>query len=513
MPVAMQWLLDRHDLALTLVEGDGRDRMVSWAHAIELEDPTPWLRGEELVLTTGLRLPRSVADQVDYVHRLAAADVAGLAFGVGVRFERIPPTVVRACRETGLPLLEVPLPTPFIAITQAVAARLAEQQLESLQRAVNHQQQLTRTAARHGVVGLVRTLSRELGCAAVLLDEWGGTLAATSAGPSLPERVHRELSRHSWPAAGRGSIGLVDEHGSLEIQTLRGRSAVRGWLAVETSHPLSATDRLVVNQAVSLLTVQLDRPRELVETYRRLGATVLDLLLDADPVQAGLLGHLRHFGFDPAESVVVVAVTAERDEPVLAETVVDRLDASDRPHLLTSAGNDLVVLARAADSALVVERVAAGLADARRHDSTIGVSAWLRPEHVAGGLLAARQAGVAARRQRVRVGWFDRLTLSAIVADETVRERLLALVGPKLAPLLVDRRSEELLRSLEAFLQHNGSWETASRAVGVHRHTLRNRMAEVQRLTGMDLEVAEDRVVLFLALMTRPSTDQPGCGW
>jgi len=61
----------------------------------------------------------------------------------------------------------------------------------------------------------------------------------------------------------------------------------------------------------------------------------------------------------------------------------------------------------------------------------------------------------------------------------------------------------DLLRSLQVFLDHNGSWETAARALGVHRHTLRNRMSRVERLTGLSLDVAHHRVVLYLALATK----------
>ena len=57
--------------------------------------------------------------------------------------------------------------------------------------------------------------------------------------------------------------------------------------------------------------------------------------------------------------------------------------------------------------------------------------------------------------------------------------------------------------SLEAFLHHNGSWETAARALGVHRHTLRARMARVEELTGLSLDSADNRVLLTLALMSR----------
>ena len=62
-----------------------------------------------------------------------------------------------------------------------------------------------------------------------------------------------------------------------------------------------------------------------------------------------------------------------------------------------------------------------------------------------------------------------------------------------------------LLASLEAFLHHNGSWEAAAHALGVHRHTLRARISRVEELTGLSLDVAENRVMLLLGLMSRPN--------
>ena len=46
---------------------------------------------------------------------------------------------------------------------------------------------------------------------------------------------------------------------------------------------------------------------------------------------------------------------------------------------------------------------------------------------------------------------------------------------------------EELVRSLEAFIEHNGQWESAARALFCHRHTLRYRVRKIEELTGRDL--------------------------
>ena len=55
----------------------------------------------------------------------------------------------------------------------------------------------------------------------------------------------------------------------------------------------------------------------------------------------------------------------------------------------------------------------------------------------------------------------------------------------------------ELLRSLEAFVEHNGQWERAARELFCHRHTLRYRIRRVEQLTGRDLveRARPDRVL------------------
>src|SRR3954447_4962657 len=94
---SLSWLLNQPTLGLRPVHLTDRDPDISWAHAIELDDPAPFLRGGELVLTTGLRLPRTTAGQATYVSRLVMAGASALGFGTGLRHARIPAGVRRAC--------------------------------------------------------------------------------------------------------------------------------------------------------------------------------------------------------------------------------------------------------------------------------------------------------------------------------------------------------------------------------------------------------------------------------
>src|SRR5437764_14606430 len=100
------------DLDVRVVAGEaGLDRPVRLVHISELADPTPWLSGGELLLTTGMAL-ESEDDQLAYVQRLADHGLAGLGLGTGFRHEEVPPAVVKAAQERSFPLFEVPYATP-----------------------------------------------------------------------------------------------------------------------------------------------------------------------------------------------------------------------------------------------------------------------------------------------------------------------------------------------------------------------------------------------------------------
>ena len=67
-----------HSLDLRLLAGEAALEVpVRWVHISELEDPTPWMSGGELLLTTGLQL-NTAKRQRAFVDRLADHHLARL---------------------------------------------------------------------------------------------------------------------------------------------------------------------------------------------------------------------------------------------------------------------------------------------------------------------------------------------------------------------------------------------------------------------------------------------------
>jgi purine catabolism regulator len=132
------------EMGLELVSGaDAADRPIRWVHITELTDPTPWLSGGELILTTGMRL-RGADAQRAFVRRLADHQLAGLGFGTGFDHATLPDALVEEAGAVGFPVFEVPYELPFIAITELAFTRLVNEHYETLQRGIELHKRLER---------------------------------------------------------------------------------------------------------------------------------------------------------------------------------------------------------------------------------------------------------------------------------------------------------------------------------------------------------------------------------
>src|SRR5918999_1056389 len=167
------------ELELEVVAGEaGLDRAVRWVHISELTDPTPWLSGGELLLTTGLQL----GDARAYVERLVAHGLTGLGFGVGFSHATVPDELREAAAEHGFPLFEVPYELPFIAITEKAFSHLVNEQYAVLRRALSAHERLERVVlSERGLDGVAAALASLIGGPAMIFDGRGELLTSRAA--------------------------------------------------------------------------------------------------------------------------------------------------------------------------------------------------------------------------------------------------------------------------------------------------------------------------------------------
>ncbi|MFC5993140.1 PucR family transcriptional regulator [Pseudonocardia hispaniensis] len=500
MPV--RWLLDRPELGLAVLAGaDALDRLITWAHSIELADPVPWLRGGELLLTTGLRLSGDPEEQRAYVRSLSEAGVAAIGFGVGLSHQRVPHTLVAVADELGLPLLKVPLPTPFVAVVRAVTERLAQQQYEGFVRASRVQPRMTRAAVRGGAAAVVRELAKAVGGHALLLGADGTVLAgypASAAGlaPSAVARLGGETA---------ASTASVDAQGAVAAQVVRVGRRVHGHLLLITEAGLGAADQLLLGHAVSLVGLEQEKPLRVREAQNRLTASVLRLALDGGLAGPAAAEQLTAAGFPDAEGASALAVGGATPSRVLA--VADRVLADEGVPCVGIERDGFALLLLPGEPAGLAESIIAESITSGTHGGCGRVRAGRARLAPSGELADVAARAVSAARVAAARGTelvdADGLAGQVLAGEPATREVLAELARARLGPLAEhDRRTgAELVASLRAFLEHHGQFEAASAALGVHRHTLRSRIDRIRELLGVDLDSAHVRAELLLALV------------
>jgi purine catabolism regulator len=470
------------------------DRPVTWVAVSELADPRPFLEGGELVLSTGMRLrTRDKAKLTAYVERLVEANVAAFGLGIGLTHDQVPPALIEAAAGAGLPLVEVPVETPFIAISKSVSDLLAAEEYDAMARAFEAQRELTRAAlGLDGTAQVVNRLAKHVGGWVAVLDAHGTILHASSAAARgradvLMDEVAALRNRGRLSAA-----ALTTAEESVTIQPLGVREKVRGYLTVGTDQRLDRVRQSVVGVAVSLLSLALERDAPAGAARSVVQEAALGLLIaGAEPGQLPLSA----LGWDWLVTAPVRVVVASGDAPAIA-ALHDGLDAAPNNQGWVAIERDerLIVVVRDRTDAV------ASVSQLLSEHTPCGGSEVASLAALKHSLDEAERALAVARQPGVR--WFADLASEGFmgVMDPVAGAGLAnALLGP-----LEDRRNRgDLMASLRAWLAHNGQWDSAANELGVHRHTLRYRINRVEELLERSLDDPGVRAELWFALELR----------
>ncbi|RSS86598.1 PucR family transcriptional regulator [Streptomyces sp. WAC02707] len=370
-------------------------------------------------------------------------------------------------------------------------------------------------------------------------------LAATRAGRRAPHRVPLGGTTYSlFPVRGSGHPPATGAAGRAPQAAGPGRdvreTVLSDWLlVVEADAGDWAEERLDLLYGVTqLIAVERDRRDAARTVRRRLAQEVLELV-QTGAAPAEIAARLRvaapvllpGLGAAPHWQVVVARVEWEDDEAetgqvaqtLLEEILVDPLatgpEHSDRIAVAHTGGEAVALVPLPAvstehdgseagviaDALLesVREPLSAGLDGDGR--VTLGVSAAVHSaEGLRGALEEARHARrvAAARAGRVCAAGHQELASHVLLLPFVPDDVRRAFTARLLDPLRdYDRRHRaELIPTLEAFLDSDGSWTRCATRLHLHVNTLRYRVGRIEQLTGRDLSRLEDKLDFFLAL-------------
>lgn len=463
------------------------DVEVSGVHVSELTDPTPYLQGGELLLTTGMGLTGHEAQARAYAARLARHGVAGLGLGLGPIHADVPRTLLRACEAADLVLFVVPAPTPFLLIARTYWKLLAQAGHEELSSALGAHRDLVRAAAGPSPVpAVVRTL-------AAAVEGWAAHLTPDGQVLEVWPRARRASARRAAEEMGRlrtagphSSATFPIEGDDVVLQPLSSRGRLTGYVATGCARPMRAHDQQFVLTACSLLALQSEQYRRGIAGPRSSRACVARLVstgyADAARSLSGDLG----LGALPSSVRILGVVDLGEGRGDELQDVVEQALPRRRSQVLAIAGSDdLWVLLPDSDVTAVLSAVHRFVIS-QAHGARAAVSRLTPLREVARHTGLVHQALTVVRPGQLRdLAERDH----GILGDEMVD------LGP-----IVDSPRADLVGSVVAYLRHHGRWEDAARDLGIHRNTLRYRIGTASRALGADLDDPDVASRLWLAL-------------
>ena len=495
-------------------------REVRWVHAGEVPNIASLLKGQELLLTTGMGIGETAAKQRRFVAELADRRVAALAIELGTSVDSIPPALATAAADLDLCLIAFHREVRFVEITEAVHREIIDQGGELLRRGDALHRRFTDLLLHGATVPDVMAELARFVANPVVLERAGQGLAY-----HVRHRADDATVLAAWAAHTRGSAvrpAALEERVPMGDDGSWGRLVV---LAVDSE--LGEQDRIAIERAVGLIALALMRGREEEVLAARERGDFIGGLPETRASEAEIRARAGELGFAPGYAALLPIAamrapgsrglrTREQDSWALARREAQASLAEDGLPLLAGVGGEgedlllVIGLDAGEERDAVADRVAARIAAATAHhlDDAEAAVVCVGPvaadwAEVGAGMRAAVESLPAAahgdRRSWHDVARGDLDRLLWVLREQPALQRFTDLRLRALLDRDADGRSQ-LLPTLSAYCAHGGRKAETARALHIERQSLYHRLARIEETLGVDLSDGDTVLALHLAL-------------
>lgn len=481
-------LMSNQYLALRLKTATQPTRMrrpISTVAPTELIEPTAFLEGNELVTLTGIAMNFQDARTWDaYVERLADVPVAGILFNSGIAHPEVPGGLIDAGNRFDVPVLEVAPPVNLLQVHRLVNDSIQAEQYAVLRSSLELADTCAELEARGTtLLELLEQIRTAVGGEVGLVDSQGRMVASQPPGMNwkLPAARTRKTSDGMSEHLRRLNPVRGSERFSIAVRSPRTESVIDPLLG-----PVGSIVSLHLHSAAEQYNVENDRMRSLIEHLR---------MPDTEsPRYTKKL--MRAAGFDPQKPTLLTTFRAGADPNdawrmrLQFADILPTLGLLEAEHFSLLIGQNFDV-----DNAqtTVIHRL---------HDIAPRRPAIVTAPMVSIGSL--RTAILASPRQLVRVNEptiARRFDLPCVLATALTKggvEQALEFLRPLRD--YDDETNSDLIVTLRAFLDADGSPTKTAAALFIHRNSLAYRLNRIGELLGVSLSTVDGKTTCAVAL-------------
>ncbi len=515
-------------LGSTLLAGSP-DMTIQWAVTIRAQPPAfPDIVGGELALVS-MDIVRGYDSRITLAEVVANLADAGVS-AVAVR-DSVSQTAIASALERGIGLLSMPAETNLTVIERAVNKLILNQSAQLTQRALDIQRQLISLSAENrDLSSLLQIIARATAKPVVIHDDAGVMMAQMypnvtrrSGGAGLLQSLPYNEFQRWLEAQAPQTPGIIAHSPIGHTIVIKVEKRIAGYLSlVDSAATLDEFDRLVLTYGADVCAIELAKNRAIASAVEQTRGDWVQMWLSGSSADDQLLiTRAQQAGFDVDSSYVVTVFRATTLSGVVLpiEPLVTLVrDDLARRGINGAVGQhvDAIVILYPLDGSIpalirtraLVEELRAQLA--MRTPSGVVSAGISRPVISLSSLREAYRSARNALNISAELGHRESTTfygdLKLFQLLLSIKEQNLThlrqFYDESLRPLVDhdDRKQGDLIRTLNGFFEANGNLAKAAIDLDVHRNTLVYRLERITELTGLDLNDADNRLILHLAL-------------
>lgn len=521
----------------------GLDTPVRWVHVSELLDVTGLLSGGELVLTTGLELEKDPSQTASFIHSLERAGAAGLIVELAGQRNRSLAALRTAAKRSELTVIALERRVRFVVITETVHRMIVAEQLERVEHARDIHEAFTQLSLESaGTQQVVEQAAQMIGAPVILEDLQHLVLAHAAQQLPIAELLGDwERRSRSTPSSARTARAGQEQWLHVPVGV---RSQLWGRLVVPTPTVDDDAAAMVLERAAQTLAINRLAERDQRDLSQQAQAGLLSILRnprglsEADALaRAGSLGLKRAPFYLPvvfrAPALGNLAseptpgtkdpLAGQQEERELLDLLARKLKSMSGSALTASIHSGSVGMILALQAAQLEDATLDRIADALIAYAHGGGTPWRIGVGRINSTLLAAGAGIDEAAQVAEAAVtlpgpglpFYRATdirlrglLTLLRNDPRVQQFAESELGGILN--LETNARDRLLDLLGHYLESGGNKAALARNGYLSRPTLYSRLAKLEELLAVDLNDAESRTSLHVALLLhRLRSDQP----
>ena len=518
------------------------DRNISSVNIIEVPSVSDWMKGGELLFTSGFAFQGDMNSACNIISDLYNANVTALVIKPSKYLPEIPRQIIDCAESLGFPILQIPEDMPYSIIMQPISEKIINTQLESLRNIEKaHSRLMMALLEGKSITDICEILGDLISRDVFLFDKQLQLITSSKKNRESSEEIidkiieslvnNREAMfeciAHHWASFFSDLIQDELVYIPLDINRIR----IMFLIIRLNSNPLLEYDYITMENAGTVITHVLQQQQALLEKEWQLRGECLDDLIWRNYTDINTaLGRAKFFGVDLTKDFCIFVIDRSKSDLIqnynstsdiaqgfdetdrLREPIRRAMSLANYPILIQNKVNTIIILAELPNELehrITKTKICNLLTDTiKQHvndNFIIGVS---KVHNSIPDIKTAYKESITsikcgyALKNKTNYVLFDDMGVFSFLYELQDSEATQSFFEQKFAVLMRydDEKDGDLIKTLKTYFYCNCNIQKTSEVLFLHKNSVIYRLHKIEQLTYSSLNDRESTFQLQLCI-------------